>query len=81
MDLSRTASLVEEDVAMGTTVIAIDKDKNSQYAVKWAVDNLLSQSHNCILIHVRSQSLHPSRYPFSFVIIHRQHLTIIITMT
>lgn len=78
MDLSRAASLVEEDVS--TTMIAIDKDKNSQYAVKWAVDNLLSQSHNCILIHVRSQSLHPSRYPSlssAFIV----SITIIISIT
>jgi hypothetical protein len=67
-DLSRTSSSLEEDV--NTTVIAIDKDKNSQYAVKWAVDNLLTHSSHCILIHVRSQSLHPSRYPFSFIYQH-----------
>ncbi|XP_010654498.1 U-box domain-containing protein 52 isoform X1 [Vitis vinifera] len=37
-----------------TTIIAIDKDKSSQYAVKWAVDNLLSKTSITTLIHVRS---------------------------
>ncbi|XP_050101792.1 U-box domain-containing protein 52-like isoform X1 [Malus sylvestris] len=44
----------------GSTVVAIDRDKNSQLAVKWAVDNLLSnRTSHCILIHVRNRSLHP----------------------
>ncbi|XP_048443153.1 U-box domain-containing protein 35-like [Pyrus x bretschneideri] len=44
----------------GSTVVAIDRDKNSQLAVKWAVDYLLSnRTSHCILIHVRSRSLHP----------------------
>lgn len=50
----------------GITLVAIDKDKNSQHAVKWAVDNLIitnkKNSADCILIHVRNQSLHPRRY-------------------
>ncbi|XP_022149655.1 U-box domain-containing protein 52-like isoform X2 [Momordica charantia] len=43
------------------TVIAINRDKNSQFAVKWAVENLFNRKNagECILIHVRSQSLHP----------------------
>ncbi|XP_022715184.1 U-box domain-containing protein 52-like [Durio zibethinus] len=40
------------------TAIAIDSDRNSQLAVKWAVDNLLNTGSKCFLIHVRSQSLH-----------------------
>ncbi|KAK9923683.1 hypothetical protein M0R45_032089 [Rubus argutus] len=58
MSLFRSSSVTQEP---GTTVVAIDKDKNSQWAVKWAVDNLLSinRTSNCILIHVRNQSLHP----------------------
>ncbi|XP_013589665.1 PREDICTED: U-box domain-containing protein 35 [Brassica oleracea var. oleracea] len=34
------------------TVIAIDKDKNSQHALKWAVENILVDSPNCVLLHV-----------------------------
>lgn len=43
------------------TVIAISRDKNSQYAVKWAVEHLFNRKNtgDCILIHVRNQSLHP----------------------
>ncbi|GAB2269207.1 hypothetical protein Dimus_004135 [Dionaea muscipula] len=40
-----------------TVAIAIDKDdKNSQHAVKWAVDNLLKAKTPVVLIHVRTQS-------------------------
>ncbi|XP_035547450.1 U-box domain-containing protein 52-like [Juglans regia] len=62
MILSRTSSLVDDDDDnVNSTVIAIDKDKNSHYAVKWAVDNLLGRStDHCIqLVHVRNQCLHP----------------------
>ncbi|CAH9130162.1 unnamed protein product [Cuscuta epithymum] len=34
------------------TAVAIDKDKNSQYAVKWAIENLPKKSRNLILVHV-----------------------------
>ncbi|CAL0324068.1 unnamed protein product [Lupinus luteus] len=47
-----------ESIKEGSTVIAIDKDKNSQYAVKWAVDNLLKKNTSCTLIHVRTKALH-----------------------
>ncbi|KAI9102966.1 hypothetical protein K1719_023405 [Acacia pycnantha] len=42
---------------VGATVIAIDKDKNSEYAVRWAVDHLVRNS--CTLIHVRTKGFHP----------------------
>ncbi|XP_019091964.1 PREDICTED: uncharacterized protein LOC109128930 [Camelina sativa] len=37
------------------TAIAIDKDKNSQHALKWAVDNIIVDSSNCILLHVQTK--------------------------
>ncbi|KAL5698648.1 hypothetical protein ACHQM5_029659 [Ranunculus cassubicifolius] len=37
----------------GITAVAIDKDKHSQWAVKYAVDNLCSSEPFLILIHVR----------------------------
>ncbi|KAL0905937.1 hypothetical protein M5K25_024390 [Dendrobium thyrsiflorum] len=37
------------------TAVAIDKDKNSQHAVKWAVDHLIN-ARIIVLIHVRSKS-------------------------
>ncbi|KAL0394189.1 UNVERIFIED_CONTAM: U-box domain-containing protein 52 [Sesamum latifolium] len=38
------------------TVVAIDKDKNSSLAVRWAIDNLLVFNRTLILIHVRTRS-------------------------
>ncbi|KAJ8564524.1 hypothetical protein K7X08_000984 [Anisodus acutangulus] len=35
------------------TVVAIDKDKGSQYALKWAVDNLIGKGKNVTLLHVK----------------------------
>ncbi|XVF74364.1 hypothetical protein PTKIN_Ptkin13bG0104700 [Pterospermum kingtungense] len=51
-----------EETSAAFTAIAIDKDKNSQLAVKWAVDNLLNTGSKCFLIHVRSHSLHPQKF-------------------
>lgn len=42
--------------------IAIDKDKGSQVALKWATENLLVKGQTAILIHVK---LRPSSYPGS----------------
>ncbi|XP_052184098.1 U-box domain-containing protein 35-like isoform X1 [Diospyros lotus] len=39
-----------------TTAIAIDNDRNSQFAVRWAVENLLEKDSTVILVHVRIQS-------------------------
>ncbi|XP_078176715.1 U-box domain-containing protein 52-like [Carex rostrata] len=36
-----------------TTVVAVDKDKNSNQAVKWAVDHLLSNMPLLVLVHVK----------------------------
>lgn len=40
---------------VNSTVVAIDKDKNSHYAVRWAVDHLFNMINNpnMILLHVR----------------------------
>ncbi|XP_010453263.1 PREDICTED: U-box domain-containing protein 52-like isoform X1 [Camelina sativa] len=40
---------------VNSTVVAIDKDKNSHYAVRWAVDHLFNMNNNTsmILVHVR----------------------------
>lgn len=35
--------------------VAIDKDKGSQYALKWAVDNLLGKGKSVTLLHVRQK--------------------------
>ncbi|CAA0814605.1 Protein kinase protein with adenine nucleotide alpha hydrolases-like domain [Striga hermonthica] len=36
------------------TAVAIDKDKNSQFAVKWAIDKLRLKDKQIILVHVRT---------------------------
>lgn len=36
--------------------VAIDKDKGSQAALKWAVDNLLSKGKSVTLLHVKLRS-------------------------
>lgn len=53
-----------------TTLIAIDRDRNSQRAVKWAVDNLLQKNSSCTLIHVRTKTFNPRRYPSQFLLIY-----------
>ncbi|XP_073142622.1 U-box domain-containing protein 35-like isoform X2 [Henckelia pumila] len=46
------------------TAVAIDSDKNSQYAVKWAVDNFRLKDNRIILLHVlTTPALHPNLYP------------------
>ncbi|XP_050212132.1 U-box domain-containing protein 35-like isoform X2 [Mercurialis annua] len=39
-----------------SVVVAIDKDKGSQYALKWAVDHFLSKGQSVILLHVSIKS-------------------------
>uniref|UniRef100_A0A5B7BV82 RING-type E3 ubiquitin transferase n=1 Tax=Davidia involucrata TaxID=16924 RepID=A0A5B7BV82_DAVIN len=50
-------SRLKESIA--TIVIAIDKDKNSKFAVKWAVENLLKRNSQAILLHVRTETSQP----------------------
>ncbi|XVE79920.1 hypothetical protein DITRI_Ditri14bG0095900 [Diplodiscus trichospermus] len=40
--------------------VAIDKEKGSQYALKWAVDHLMSRGQSIILLHVKTK---PSSIP------------------
>ena len=48
--------------------VAIDKDKNSQHAVRWAIDHLIINNPVIILIHVRHKNHQNRRYPPSFLI-------------
>lgn len=43
----------------GLVAVAIDKDKGSQYALKWAVENLLSRGQTVVLIHVLHKQPNP----------------------
>jgi hypothetical protein len=40
----------------GLVAVAVDKDKGSQNALKWTVENLLTKGQNLILIHVFNKS-------------------------
>jgi hypothetical protein len=59
----------KKDGVNGLIAVAIDKEKGSQNALKWAIDNLLSRSATVILIHVKilapSLSLSPSIFALS----------------
>ncbi|KAL6137795.1 hypothetical protein ACLB2K_063084 [Fragaria x ananassa] len=48
MGIRGKAERREESVA-----VAIDKDRGSQYAIKWAIDNLLSRGQALTLLHVK----------------------------
>lgn len=54
----------EEGLPVTLTAVAIDIDKNSQNAVRWAVDHLLINTHPSItLLHVRNKKTPSRRYP------------------
>ncbi|KAK1362776.1 U-box domain-containing protein 52-like [Heracleum sosnowskyi] len=42
-----------------TTAIAVDKDKNSPHAVRWAIDNHLKKNSSIFLVHVKTQLSQP----------------------
>ncbi|XP_047948577.1 U-box domain-containing protein 52-like isoform X2 [Salvia hispanica] len=49
-----------------TVAVAIDKDKGSQAALKWAVDHLLGKGKNVTLVHVKLKSSFPLGGRMSF---------------
>ncbi|XP_023001884.1 U-box domain-containing protein 51-like [Cucurbita maxima] len=46
----------DDGFPLNTTAVAIDKDKNSQHAVQWAIDHLVISNPLIILIHVRHKT-------------------------
>ncbi|GMI86055.1 hypothetical protein like AT5G12000 [Hibiscus trionum] len=42
----------------GLTVVAVDRNRSSQLAVKWTVDNLLHPGSKCFLVHVINKTMH-----------------------
>ncbi|KAF9662355.1 hypothetical protein SADUNF_Sadunf18G0044300 [Salix dunnii] len=62
------ASNAAADSLFNATSVAIDKDKNSQHAVRWAVDNLASNNSVLVLIHVKHKNHQYRRHPLSFLI-------------
>lgn len=47
----------------GLVAVAIDRDKNSQAALKWAVDNLLQKGQTVVLLHVKPRASSLSTSP------------------
>lgn len=43
------------------TMVAVDKDKNSAYAFRWAINHL--DNPVIIAVHVKHKNLHNRRYP------------------
>lgn len=43
------------DIEKSTVAVAIDKDKGSQQAFKWAIENVLNPGEGISLIHVKQQ--------------------------
>lgn len=52
-------SIEKREGGNGLVAVAIDRDKNSQTALKWATDNILHKGQTLILIHVK---LRPASY-------------------
>lgn len=46
----------EDGIPLNTTAVAIDKDKNSHHAVRWAIDHLVISNPLIILIYVRHKA-------------------------
>ncbi|KAM7254323.1 hypothetical protein ACFE04_032005 [Oxalis oulophora] len=57
MWLSQKSNAGKKGTRNGLVAVAIDKDKNSQHALKWAIDNLLTRKQTVILIHIISKGL------------------------
>ena len=56
--VSSSYSAEQEVTARDSSIIvAVDRDKNSQQAAKWAVDKLLSRGSTLTLVHVRGRHL------------------------
>ncbi|KAG2282106.1 hypothetical protein Bca52824_053326 [Brassica carinata] len=46
----------KKETGKGSLAVAIDKDKGSQHALKWTIENLASRGQTISLIHVLSKS-------------------------
>lgn len=60
----------KKDGVNGIVAVAIDTDKGSQNALKWAIDHLLTKGSTVVLIHVNvktpSSIATPSEYYYSY---------------
>ncbi|KAG5241011.1 U-box domain-containing protein [Salix suchowensis] len=62
MWLSRGHGSRKRGEGNGLVAVAVDKDKGSQNALKWAMENLLSKGQTVVLIHVFSKSSSSSSF-------------------
>jgi hypothetical protein len=61
----------KKDGVSGIVAVAIDTDKGSQNALKWAIDHLISKGSTIVLIHVKvkpafSSNSTPSEYYYYY---------------
>ncbi|XP_062218580.1 U-box domain-containing protein 51-like [Phragmites australis] len=54
--MTSSHSAEHEAAKDSTTIVAVDRDKNSQQAAKWAVDRLLARGSTLQLVHVRANN-------------------------
>ncbi|KAL5699759.1 non-specific serine/threonine protein kinase [Ranunculus cassubicifolius] len=53
MWLAQKGNTDKKEDGNGLVAVAIDKDKGSQHALKWAVDHILNRGQTVILVHVK----------------------------
>lgn len=67
----------KKDVVKGIVAVAIDSDKGSQNALKWAIDHLLTKGSNVVLLYVKHKPsslsasaslMTPSKYSLLYLI-------------
>lgn len=67
----------KKDGVKGIVAVAIDSDKGSQNALKWAIDHLLNKGSNVVLLHVKHKPsslsasaslMTPSKYSLLYLI-------------
>lgn len=46
--------------------VAIDKDKSSQVALKWTLDNLVTRGQSLLLLHVKRSNINSKLVSFSW---------------
>ncbi|KAE9586488.1 putative rossmann-like alpha/beta/alpha sandwich protein [Lupinus albus] len=72
MWLQKNSGWDKKDGVNGIVAVAIDKDKGSQNALKWAIDHLLTRNNTVVLIHVNAKHASittPSEYYISYIMI------------
>lgn len=47
--------MIEGSARAQTVAIAVDKNKNSQVALKWALENVVSKGQVIFLVHVKTK--------------------------